>query len=313
MDQILIWGIGQFYDTYIAHHVLSKELNVVGFITGIKTVCSVLDHRRIYMPDEIQDINFDYIIIANQNNYLEIRSRLVLEYKIPEEKCINGKVFKNPCFNWERYKKIINERPSIIAEACYGGYIYNQLGMRFYSPFINTRIFEYDYIKILRDLDFYLQQDIYSIRDIQNSKEMGAEIGKKEISWGKMGYPIAGLGDVQLHAIHANSIAEYMVQWERRRERINKKNVWVMMIIENDDMADAFAQIEATHKVGFYFKQTDCKDIVCLNDWQNYSSRQNSGHDFLSYVHHLIWDDKILRYVDIFKLFSCEEDFIRLY
>lgn len=312
MDKVLIWGIGQFYDKYIARYVRQGVFNVIGFVTGIKTVCQMLDNKNIFDPDDIRDLEFDYIIIANQNHYREIIDRITSECKIPIEKCINGKVFKHPCFDWNRYKNVLESKPTIIAEACYGGYIYNQLGMKFYSPFVNTRIFERDYIRMLHRLKDYLQEDISLLQDIPDIENVGAEIGMKEISWGKMGYPIAGLADICLHAIHASNAEQYMNDWRRRAQRINWNNIWVMMIIENEEMLEAFDSIQENNKIGFYFKQTNCKGVVCLGDWGNFSSRLNFGHDFLSYVHHLFWDENVLRYIDIFKMFNGEKDFIRL-
>lgn len=312
MDKFLIWGIGKFYDNYIAHYAMNGEINVVGFVTGIKTVCKFLDGIRIYELDEIGNIDFDYIVIANERDYKTIKKRIVQEFKISEEKCISGKIFKHSCFNWKRYKKIIESKPTIIAEACYGGYIYNQLGMKFYSPFINTRIFERDYLLMLNDLEFYLRQNAIPKHDVQNISDMNAEIAKEEITWGKMGYPVAKLGDIDLHAIHANNINEYIVEWNRRRARINWQNIWVMMIIENDEMAEEFNKITVDKKVGFYFKETGYQNIICLRDWGNFTSRLSRGHDFLSYVHHLFYDETALRYIDIFKLLSGEENFIRL-
>jgi len=312
MDRLLIWGIGQFYDNFIAQYVINEKINVIGFVTGLETVCNFLDGIRIYKPDEIKEIEFDYIVIANQNNFNEIKRKIMFECQISEEKCVNGKVFKHPCFNWERYKRIRNEKPSIIAEACYGGYIYHQLGLQFYSPFINTRIFERDYLRMIGNLDHYLRQDIHIIRNMQYAKDMQAHIDQTGISWGKMGYPIVGLGDIELHAIHTSDINDYIEEWNRRVQRINRENIWVLMIIENDEMAEKFSRIPVKNKVGFFYKKTDCKNIVSLNDWGNFSSRLNYIHDFISYVHHLFYDEHTLRSIDIFKLFCGEQDFIRI-
>lgn len=313
MDKVLIWGIGSFYDNYLSKYVLNCEIEILGFITGEETICKSLDGKPIYAPDILSIIDFDYIIIATQNAYEKIEEQIVSEYKIPKDKCINGKVFKHPCFDWNRYIKIIKEKPTIITEACYGGYIYNQLGMRFYSPFINTRIFEREYIKIINNLEYYLNIDIREKRNIQSTDEMQVIISEKEISWGeKMGYPILELGDINLHAIHAKKVETYMEEWDRRKHRINWENIWVLMIIENDEMAEKFKAITHSKKIGFYYKDLRCDEIVCLKDWGNFSRRLQNGHDFLSYVHHLFYDEKLLRSIDIFKMLNGEKDFIRM-
>lgn len=313
MYKLIIWGTGAFYDNYIARYLLNDEIDVIGFVAGLVSVCKELDGKPIFMPDELREIDFDFIIIAvaNQQLFRDIKKRMIEEYHVPEKKCINGKVFKHPCFNWERYMKIIDNPPTLITEACYGGYIYNQLGMQFFSPFINTRISERDYLKLINNVGYYLAQNLCAGNDIQNVEHMHVEIGEG-ISWGKMGYPIAMLGDIKLHAIHATSLKSYMDEWNRRKQRINSDNLWILMIIENEEVLEKFKAVKYEKKIGFYYRDTDCKQVVSLNDWGNFLSRLNCGHDFLSYVHHQIWDENIFRAIDIFKMLSGEEEFIRM-
>lgn len=312
MDSVLIWGTGSYYDRYVANWVSRNEVNVLAFISGETTVCRVLDGRPIIRPEAISNFEYDYIIIAS-NSYDEIKRRALTEFKIPIRKLINGKVIKHPCFNWKRYVNILKSEVTLIAEACYGGYIYNQLGLQFNSPFINTRIEEYDYLKLLEHLEYYLQQPIICEQDIESSEDIDVCLSSPLVSWGKAGYPIFVLGDVKLHAIHAESADSYMESWIRRSKRINLNNTLAMMIIENDDVADRFSKLNIKNKIGFYYKETGCKDIVCLKEWDNFKIRLRSGHDFLSYVHHLFWDEKFIRYIDIFKMLNGENDFIRMY
>lgn len=314
MYRLIIWGIGAFYDNYIARYLLNEKINVVGFVTGLDTVCKELDGKPVLAPDEIKGIDFDFIIIAvtDQELFRNIRKRIVEEYHVSERKCINGKVFKHPCFNWERYMKILDNPPTLITEACYGGYIYNQLGMEFFSPFINTRISQTDYLKLISNIDYYLAQNLCADSDIQKVEDMYAKIGGEVISWRKMGYPTAMLGDVKLHAIHAENLNSYIDDWNRRKKRINWDNIWILMIIENEEILEKFKAVKYEKKIGFYYRETDCKQVVSLNDWGNFSSRLKSLHDFLSYVHHQIWDEKIFRAIDIFKMLSGEREFIRM-
>lgn len=313
MYKSIIWGVGAFYDNYIAHYVLNDEINVIGFVSGCESVCKELDEKPIFSLNEITNIDFDFIIVAveDQQIFRNIKKRVVNELHMPEKKCINGKVFKHPCFNWERYMKILDNPPTLITEACYGGYIYNQLGMQFFSPFINTRISENDYLKLINNVSYYLNQNLQVGNDIQKTEEMQTKIGE-DISWGKMGYPIAMLGDLKLHAIHAKDLKSYMDEWERRRQRINWDNIWILMIIENEEILEKFKAIKYEKKIGIYYRETDCKQIIALNEWGNFSSRLKFGHDFLSYVHHQIWDEKTFRSIDLFKMLSGEREFIRM-
>lgn len=313
MYKSIIWGVGSFYDNYIVHYVLNDEINVIGFVSGCETVGKELDKKPIFSLNEITNIDFDFIIVAveDQQIFRDIRKRIVNEYHVPEKKCINGKVFKHPCFNWERYMKILENPPTLITEACYGGYIYNQLGMQFFSPFINTRISENDYLKLINNVAFYLSQNLEAGNDVQKIEDIQPKIGE-DISWGKMGYPIAMLGDLELHAIHAKDLKSYMDEWERRMQRINWDNIWILMIIENEEILEKFKAIKYEKKIGIYYRETDCEQIITLKEWGNFLSRLKFGHDFLSYVHHQIWDEKIFRSIDLFKMLSGERYFIRM-
>ncbi len=312
MDKVLIWGIGSYYDKYIANWVNKKEVEVLAFVTSDSVVCSILDGKPIIKPQDIRDYQYDYIIIASKF-YKEIRWKIINELSISANKLINGRVIKLPCFSWKRYIKILESRITLIAEVCYGGYIYNQLGLQFNSPFINTRIEENDYLKLLEKLYYYLEQKIVLINDIGTVENMKSTMVSPDVSWGKMGYPVFALDDVKLHAIHTLNPYTYTEEWNRRIKRINTNNVLVMMILENDNVAKRFSRLNIKNKIGFYFKEMESTDIVCLKEWADFKIRLRSGHDFLSYVHHLFYDENFLRYIDIFKMLNGEKDFLRMY
>ena len=63
MDKVLIWGIGSYYDKYIANWVNKKEVEVLAFVTSDSVVCSILDGKPIIKPQDIRDYQYDYIII----------------------------------------------------------------------------------------------------------------------------------------------------------------------------------------------------------------------------------------------------------
>ena len=63
-----------------------------------------------------------------------------------------------------RYKeKLTNKNFSLIVDCCMGGVLYHELGLQFKSPFINLSVSTHDYLKLLKNLDYYLKQDIAEI------------------------------------------------------------------------------------------------------------------------------------------------------
>lgn len=313
MNKVLIWGAGSFYDKYLSKWIWLEKIEILGFVANeIANTVKQIDGKPLIDLEEIQKVEFDYIIVASRF-FAEIKKQ-ALACGIDEDKIINGKVMTHPCFNWERYIEIKNSGVSLITEACYGGYIYNQLGLKFTSPFINTRIQQNDYLRLLKNLDYYLEQKIKLREEIDFpiSSDNVSFGYYNMITWGKSGYFIFDLGDIPLHAIHAMDVQSYLDEWERRRARINKNKLFVMMIIDNDVDAERFSQLSFENKVGFYYRETGIADIVCLKEWNDYKIRLKWGHDFLSYVHHMIYDEKYLRCIDIFRLLTGEKDFIRL-
>ena len=266
MNKVLIWGAGSFYDKYLSKWIWLEEIEILGFVANeIANTIKQIDGKPLINIEEIQKVEFDYIIVASKF-FTEIKKQ-ALACGIDEDKIINGKVMTHPCFNWKRYIEIKNNGVSLITEACYGGYIYNQLGLKFTSPFINTRIEQNDYLRLLKKLDYYLEQEIKPRGDIDF--EVSSDIAPcgyyNSISWGKSGYFIFDLEDIPLHAIHAVDEQKYLDEWERRKARINKNNLFVMMIIDSDVNAESFSQLPFENKVGFYYRETGSDDIAVSN------------------------------------------------
>lgn len=315
LDRVIVWGTGNVYEK-VAPILNNINIDIVMFLSNdinYNSLCSPIwfDGKRVHNPKILEDnLEYDYLIIASKafdDIICQIKS--FHNYKTIHSKIIDAKIFLNPCFDWAIYKNIRVNTPSIVCEACYGGYIYNQLGLEFKSPFINTRIQENEYLRLINNLPVYLDKSLEIYSDISISDTI---ISDKDIGWGKAGYPIFSLGDIKLHAIHANNSTEYINEWNRRRQRLDTDNAIVMMIIENEDILYKFDKVKAKHKIGFYYKETDCKNVVCFKEWSNYKERIKYGHDFISYVHHQIWDENIVRKINLFKLMNYSKDFLRM-
>lgn len=58
--------------------------------------------------------------------------------------------------NMRKKKRLKNNNFSIISSNCVGGVIYHKLGLKFLSPTINLWIRPNDYLKFLKNLNYYL-------------------------------------------------------------------------------------------------------------------------------------------------------------
>ncbi|MDI9241549.1 DUF1919 domain-containing protein [Fusibacillus kribbianus] len=129
-----------------------------------------------------------------------------------------------------RQKKIEKIRPqlrnrdiTIISQNCIGGVFYHDMKLPFSSPTINLFIREPDFVRMVCNLEYY----------------MNAEL---ELFWGEE-YPIGVLGgDVHIDFMHYHSCSEARESWERRKKRINWKNIVILATDRNGFTDEVFRQ-----------------------------------------------------------------------
>lgn len=110
--------------------------------------------------------------------------------------------FKTPWVIIKRHKyitsinknKLINNRFSILSTNCIGGIIYHNLSIQFQSPTVNLWIKNRDYIKMIQNLKYYLEQELVEVID-------------KEVK-----YPIGRIDDVLIHFNHYKSFNEASIK-----------------------------------------------------------------------------------------------------
>ena len=107
-------------------------------------------------------------------------------------------------------QKLESSTISLIASNCNGALILHDLGVRFNSPFVNLWIKPNDYIKLLKDFDRYMAEEMTEI------KEDGID------------YPVGKLGDVTIYFQHYDSFEQAREKWNERKTRINKDNLFVL-------------------------------------------------------------------------------------
>lgn len=313
MDRVLIWGIGCHCDRLInniMYEVVTGNIEIVAFVSRDIPVYHKLDGKPIIKPQQIKDTAYDYIIVTS-SFYNEIFNEATKVLNIPAEVIIDGKVLNIPLFSWKRYIQVKSKKIGIISESCYGGYIYHIMHLPFTSPFINMRIYQYDYLRLLENLDYYLQQPITMERDVLPANDLYRNIAPADVVRGVEGHPIINLGDIPIHAIHAPSYEQFRQDWQRRIARLDRNNLIVLMVIENDEIAERFHNIPLKNKIGFYYKETNYDDIICLKEYNNSALRLKCYYNFRTYVHRLINANEI-KTIDILKLVNGEKDYIRI-
>lgn len=112
-------------------------------------------------------------------------------------------------------KKLQNKDFTILCSNCIGGYIYHRLEQQFQTPTINTYIKPSEFIHFCLHLDYYLAQKLQFI-DTPNDFPVAQ---------------LAGTGDIPtitILFIHEESMEDANQNWERRKVRVNKENLYVV-------------------------------------------------------------------------------------
>ncbi len=109
-------------------------------------------------------------------------------------------------------KKLKNRDFSIIASNCNGCVLTHDLGVRFMTPTVNLSMSAGDYLKFVKNMDYYLKAKIIEQKNSATD------------------YPVGILGEnIVLHFIHYKSFDEAVKKWDERKRRINKRNMFFMM------------------------------------------------------------------------------------
>lgn len=115
-----------------------------------------------------------------------------------------------------RKDRLINRDFSIIASNCNGAFMYRDLGLPYLSPTVNLAIEINGFIKMVGNLEWYMEQEIVRIE-------------------GESKYPVGELGGgIRINFVHYKSFEEAIQKWEERKRRIKWDNLYVVGTARGD-------------------------------------------------------------------------------
>lgn len=251
----IIWGYGYTYNinvNLIKYQEIQNKIEVMG-ITGKNCHFGYIDGYKYIRPEELMEVDFDFIIICAGEYFDEICQE-VHSLGISRKTIIDIDSFNIPMFDFAEYTRLFKTGISIIANNCWGGVVYHLLRMKFQSPFINMFEEDEDYIRLCENLRMYLDK-----------KPEFAEMGYSDIL--EREYPIYKLGDVRLHFNHytSNEVAEK--KWNERVKRINWNNLFVMMYTEDRKIAEKFDKLNFDKKVCFVPFESNLESAYTLTNY----------------------------------------------
>lgn len=167
--------------------------------------------------------------------------------------CLNHIRTWQNCFIRDRFicskqrKRLQNKDFSIISSNCNGGVISHDLGVRFNSPTINLYMSAQDYLKLSKNLEYYMQADLQEIKDTEFS------------------FPVGLLGgEIKLYFQHYKNFEEAKTKWIQRAKRVNLKNLFFITTDRDGADYDFLKEIDALpYPNKLIFTAKEYPDISC--------------------------------------------------
>lgn len=154
--------------------------------------------------------------------------------------------------------RLKNDDFTIICPNCIGGIIYHRLGKQFLSPTINMWMSHKDFVKFVSNIKYYVSLDVDFIESNEKT-------------------PVAMLGDIKLHFNHSKTEEAAFNDWNRRKDRINYENMYIIAY----DVAELDAEDISV------IQSVDCKGVAILTNKKDrdneifLKSRKNNQDDSL--------------------------------
>lgn len=152
-------------------------------------------------------------------------------------------------------RKLRNKDFTIISNNCWGGSIYQSLKLEYKSPFVGLFLFGPCYLSLLKNLNKNILSELEYLPFL--SSKYYEKIKEKPE------YPIGLLGQtgIEIHFLHYKNWTEAYNKWNRRKLRINMKNLLIVCSDKDieDDMLDKsikdFNQLPYKNKIFFSSKK----------------------------------------------------------
>lgn len=188
--------------------------------------------------------------------------------------------FKRIKFANIRKKKINKEKFTIISNNCWGGEVYESYNLIKQSPTVGLFFMASDYIKFLKNIHYYLNQQLEFI-----NPQSSANINhfKNDKSYGN--YPVAKLGDIEIFFMHYKSENEAIQKWNRRIKRIDWNHILYKFNDQNDctlKEIKEFSELPVRHKICFTVRKDFEKypSVVRIKSQKSHSSIYASYEPF---------------------------------
>lgn len=169
---------------------------------------------------------------------------------------------------------------TIISNNCWGGHVYRYFNLPYASPAIGLYFFTDEYIRFLKNLQYYLQVDL---------KFISLEKSKYRDVLEKRNYPcpIGLLDDVEVVFLHYTSENEAYEKWTRRKARVNFNNLIVKMSEQNlcsIENLKEFDSLNFERKFVFTHKDYCLNSQIVCEEFEKFGEVTNDTDEFRRHV-----------------------------
>lgn len=237
--RLVLWGIGKVYHSMInllRFYANAGQIEIVGITAQDQPPFKMLDGYPLMRTEEIQMVDYDYLVIMSNEFFAEIVNIAVSKVHVPREKIVSYHLLEIPYFDFQQYDLIRKQKISIVSNNCWGGVLYNTLNMECISPFKNVSFNSNDYLKILDNLEHYLSLDPVWTGKMQMDANQNKEV------------PLLDLDDVTIKCNHAPDADTAIQDWKRRRDKFNWDNILVEMYAEDPVTEKRFGEVSGRYK-----------------------------------------------------------------
>lgn len=140
-----------------------------------------------------------------------------------------------------RRSRLKNKHFTIISNNCFGGTVYEFFNLVKQSPTVGLFMFPDDYLKFLKKLNYYLEQELFFVEfgDSKHSKYLS------QFDYYNEHLIIGKLDDIELIFLHYKNREEAKSKWKRRCDRINKNLLIVKFNDQNGFVNENFYEFKS--------------------------------------------------------------------
>lgn len=155
--------------------------------------------------------------------------------------------------------KLKNKNITILSNNCTAGIIYHELKLKFLSPTINLLMEKFDFLNFVEHIEDYKKSKLVEVKEPEKPYPVGILINDK-------------YGDIRIEFMHYKSFNEAEEKWNKRFERINTNNLFVILDIGpqvDPLLMEKFYKLNRKNKIALVpknYNSPQCFGISCYNE-----------------------------------------------